>query len=115
MVKSNVVQYMYWFYERFMYQAKLPMPISQLMVLLVLMNEDRQSLTQVCQKLNRSKQQIHHVIDWLDLRQLIVKESAMKDRRYVWISITPKGQSLVEQYAMSVQHDVDELRARLSS
>jgi DNA-binding MarR family transcriptional regulator len=98
-----------------MYQAKLPMPISQLMVLLVLMNEDRQSLTQVCQKLNRSKQQIHHVIDWLDLRQLIVKESAMKDRRYVWISITPKGQSLVEQYAMSVQHDVDELRARLSS
>ena len=114
MINSNVVQYMYWFYERFMYQAKLPIPISQFTVLMLLMNENRQSLTQVCQKLNRSKQQIHLVIDWLDSRQLVVKESATKDRRYIWLSITPKGRSVVEQYAISVQHDVDELRARLS-
>ena len=103
MYENKAISYLYWFYCRCFFQTNLPLPLSHLMVLILLRQQAYQSPMELCEKLHRSKQQIHRVLNGLEKNQFISRQVSETDHRTCVLSLTLAGHSLVNKYEKKLQ------------
>ncbi|SFI72266.1 MarR family winged helix-turn-helix transcriptional regulator [Thermoflavimicrobium dichotomicum] len=76
-------------------ELNITMPQAQ--VIRVLREEGPQSLVELSKKLESSTSSLSGIVDRLEKEGLVSRERDQKDRRVVWISLTPKCKELIKK------------------
>ena len=101
-------------YQNFFRQTTIPIPGNNFMVLVVLQNEGDSTITRMGTLLHMSKQQMTPIINKLAKDGFITKKVSDEDRRYTNISLTPKGQELLDDHSENIRKRFEQGALRLS-
>ena len=74
-----------------------PLPVNDCIVLHFLQNNGATTITKTAQYLSISKQQMSLIIDRLAKKELVMKQNLSKDRRYVQLSLSLKGEKILKE------------------
>ena len=83
-------------HNNFYRQTKVPIPLNQFGVLMVVLTEEAVSITEISHILKISKQQMTTVIDKLVKNRLVQKQADINDRRRFVITLTPAGKQIID-------------------
>ena len=101
-------------HQNFFRQTTIPIPGNNFMVLVVLQNEGDSTITRMGTLLHMSKQQMTPIINKLAKDGFITKKVSAEDRRYTNISLTPKGQQLLDDHSENIRKRFEQGALRLS-
>lgn len=87
----------------------------QYLVLLVLYKKGTQSVTEIAEKIYRSKPQMTVLIDKLIKHELVVRNTYEKDRRVIFIKLTEKGNRFVKTYNFQAKENLKNKLKNLSN
>ncbi|WP_051271237.1 MarR family winged helix-turn-helix transcriptional regulator [Shimazuella kribbensis] len=98
-IAGNFVRLLPLFYEKFHTRKRSELTSLQIHILesLIQCNE-RISMTQLSIKMDICKQQLTTLICKLEEKKYVVKQQDEKDRRIMKLSITPKGEDVVQEH-----------------
>ena len=101
-------------HQNFFRQTTIPIPGNNFMVLVILQNEGESTITRIGTILHMSKQQMTPIINKLTKDGFVTKAISTEDRRYTNISLTPKGQNLLDQHSEEIRRRFEQGALRLS-
>ena len=101
-------------HQNFFRQTTIPIPGNNFMVLVVLQNEGDSTITRMGTLLHMSKQQMTPIINRLAKDGFITKAISPEDRRYTNISLTPKGQELLDGHSGNIRKRFEQGALHLS-
>ncbi|OYD06818.1 MarR family winged helix-turn-helix transcriptional regulator [Paludifilum halophilum] len=76
---------------------KYDLTVPQSAILRTLGFEGRQSLADLSEKAGMTTSSVSGIVDRLEHSELVQRQRDDKDRRVVWIDLTPKGRELVDR------------------
>ena len=97
-LSQQFVEIMVLLHNNFGRQTQVPLPLNQFGVLCTLMDTAGMTITDISRQLNISKQQMTNIIDKLVCADYVHKEPDDKDRRRIVITISSKGQQLLDDH-----------------
>ena len=102
-------------HNNFYRQTKVPVPLNQFGVLMVVLTEETVSITEISHILKISKQQMTTVIDKLVKNGLVQKQPDINDRRRCVISLTSAGKKVLDDQNEIVRKRFNERIQQLST
>lgn len=95
-VSQKFIETLMLIHNNFYRQTKVPIPLNQFGVLMVVLTEEAVSITEISHILKISKQQMTTVIDKLVKNGLVQKQADINDRRRFVITLTPAGKQIID-------------------
>ena len=95
-VSQKFIETLMLIHNNFYRQTKVPIPLNQFGVLMVVLTEEAVSITEISHILKISKQQMTTVIDKLVKNRLVQKQADINDRRRFVITLTPAGKQIID-------------------
>lgn len=114
-ISQKFIETLMLIHNNFYRQTKVPIPLNQFGVLMVVLNEDAVSITEISHILQISKQQMTTVIDKLVRNGLVQKQADINDRRRSVITLTPAGRKVIDNQNELVRERFSERIQRLSA
>lgn len=114
-ISQKFIETLMLIHNNFYRQTKVPIPLNQFGVLMVVLTEDAVSITEISHILQISKQQMTTVIDKLVRNGLVQKQADINDRRRSVITLTPAGQKVIDNQNELVRERFSERIQRLSA
>ena len=102
-------------HNNFYRQTKVPIPLNQFGVLMVVLTEEAVSITEISHILKISKQQMTTVIDKLVKNGLVQKQADINDRRRFVITLLPAGKQIIDDQNEIVRKRFNDRIQHLSS
>ena len=97
-LSQQFVEIMVLLHNNFGRQTQVPLPLNQFGVLCVLMDTQGFAITDISRQLNISKQQMTNIIEKLLTAGYVSKNPDPKDRRRLVVTISEKGEKLLEEH-----------------
>lgn len=114
-ISQKFIETLMLIHNNFYRQTKVPIPLNQFGVLMVVLTEDAVSITEISHILQISKQQMTTVIDKLVRNGLVQKQADINDRRRSVITLTPAGRKVIDNQNELVRERFSERIQRLSA
>ncbi|MBQ1867058.1 MarR family transcriptional regulator [Selenomonas sp.] len=95
-VSQKFIETLMLIHNNFYRQTKVPIPLNQFGVLMIVLTEEAVSITEISHILKISKQQMTTVIDKLVKNRLVQKQADINDRRRFVITLTPAGKQIID-------------------
>ena len=97
-LSQQFVEIMVLLHNNFGRQTQVPLPLNQFGVLCALMDTQGLAIIDLSRQLNISKQQMTNVIEKLLTAGYVSKNPDPKDRRRLVVTISEKGEKLLEEH-----------------
>ena len=97
-LSQQFVEIMVLLHNNFGRQTQVPLPLNQFGVLCALMDTQGMAIIDLSRQLNISKQQMTNVIEKLLTSGYVSKNPDPKDRRRLVVTISEKGEKLLEEH-----------------
>ena len=94
-------------HQKFFRKAVMPIPVSHFLLLQVLSNEGPMTIRDLGEILQLSKQQMTPLLDRLEKSEVISRQPRENDRRFIIVSLTEKGQSIVDAFNEKLRQRVE--------
>ena len=114
-VSQKFIETLMLIHNNFYRQTKVPIPLNQFGVLMVVLTEEAVSITEISHILKISKQQMTTVIDKLVKNGLVQKQADINDRRRFVITLTPAGKQIIDDQNEIVRKRFNDRIQHLSS
>ena len=85
-------------HQNFFRKATITLPINHFTVLMILHDEGPMTIRDMGQILVMSKQQMTPILDKLAKQDCISRTALPHDRRFMQVSLTPKGNTIIEDF-----------------
>ena len=113
-LSEKFMQMLFVVHYHFFRQTAFPIPASHFGTLLVLSDLGPATISDISTCLHMSKQQMTPIINRLAKDGFITKAISPEDRRYTNISLTPKGQELLDGHSENIRKRFEQGALHLS-
>lgn len=93
--------------------SKINLPPQHIFILKFLFLNDKIGISELRKKLNIAKAQMSIILKKLEEANLIKKEIDEKDKRKIWIKLTPKGKTEIEILNEKIKKNMKKMLSKL--
>lgn len=114
-LSEDFIEFLITFNRKFFRQTALPLPVNHFITLIVLNDDPGLTISSLSDKLHISKQQMTPIIDKLLRSGYVSRQIQANDRRCSNISLTAKGQNIIQSHNAENSQHLAQLIAGLSA